>query len=106
MWARGGHFYFGETGHLHFGLTGNVRDWEVPSTHPFEFLTPSTHQAWARHGHTWSSLGTVEPDAGGSTRLIAEGPALSVLPDGLTVTVEPRTGNTAPSGRVVVAWAP
>ena len=66
----------------------------------------STYQAWVRHGRTWSSLGTVEPDAGGSARLIAEDPALSVLPDGLTVTVEPRTGNTAPSGRVVVAWAP
>jgi RNA polymerase sigma factor (sigma-70 family) len=65
-----------------------------------------TYQAWARHGRTWSSLGTVEPDAAGSARLIAEDPALSVLPDELEVTVEPRTGSTAPSGRVVVAWAP
>jgi hypothetical protein len=61
------------------------------------------YQAWARHGSTWTSLGT----ASGSTRLIAEGAALSTLPDALQVTiepVEPRTGSAAPSGPVVVAW--
>jgi RNA polymerase sigma factor (sigma-70 family) len=65
-----------------------------------------TYQAWARHGDTWMSLGTVEPDAGGSTRLIVEDSALATLPDGLEVTLEPRTGSAAPSGQVVVAWAP
>jgi hypothetical protein len=34
-----------------------------------------TYQAWARHGATWTSLGTVAPDADGSARLIAEDPA-------------------------------
>src|SRR5437773_6017517 len=65
-----------------------------------------TYQAWVRHGATWTSLGTVEPDAGGSARLIAEDPALAALPDGLEVTLEPRTGSAAPSGPVVVAWVP
>jgi len=65
-----------------------------------------TYQAWARHGSTWTSLGTVEPDAQGSARLIAEDPALAALPEELKVTLEPRTGSAAPSGRTVVAWAP
>jgi len=64
-----------------------------------------TYQAWARHGATWTSLGTVSPDAGGA-RLIAESPALAALPDALEVTREPRTGSAAPSGPVVVAWMP
>jgi len=64
-----------------------------------------TYQAWARHGATWTSLGTVSPDAGGA-RLIAESPALAALPDALEVTREPRTGSAAPSGPVVVAWVP
>src|SRR5881275_2312586 len=41
-----------------------------------------TYQTWVRHGVTWTSLGTVEPEAGGSARLIAEDPALAALPDG------------------------
>ena len=65
-----------------------------------------TYQAWVRHGATWTSHGTVDPDAGGSARLIVEDPALGALPDGLEVTLEPRTGSAAPNGRVVVAWAP
>ena len=63
------------------------------------------YQAWARHGATWTSLGTVLPATGGA-RLIAESPVLATLPDALEVTLEPRTGTAAPSGRVVVAWAP
>jgi RNA polymerase sigma-70 factor (ECF subfamily) len=63
------------------------------------------YQAWARHGSTWTSLGTMLPDAGGA-RLIAESPALAALPDALEVTLEPRTGSAAPSGPVVVAWVP
>src|SRR5438093_9087600 len=63
------------------------------------------YQVWARHGATWTSLGTVLPDRGGA-RLIAESPALTALPDALEVTLEPRTGSAAPSGSVVVAWVP
>ena len=65
-----------------------------------------TYQMWVRHGATWTSLGTVEPDAGGGARVIAEDPALAVLPDGLEVTLEAHTKGAAPSARVVVAWAP
>jgi RNA polymerase sigma-70 factor (ECF subfamily) len=64
-----------------------------------------TYQAWARHGATWTSVGTVEPDAGGNARLIAEAPALATPPDGLEVTVEPRAGSASPGERVIAAWA-
>jgi len=63
-----------------------------------------TYQAWARHGTTWSSLGTAEPDAQGSARVIAESPALGALPDAVEVTLEPRPGSAAPGGPVVAAW--
>lgn len=65
-----------------------------------------TYQAWVRHGTTWTSLGTAAPDASGSARLIPEDPALATLPDAVEVTLEPRAGSTAPSGRVIVAWTP
>src|SRR6185295_1138993 len=65
-----------------------------------------TYRAWALHGATWTSLGTVEPDAGGSARLIAEDPTLAAPPEGLEVTIEPRPGSATPSGPVVVAWVP
>src|SRR5262245_52801002 len=64
-----------------------------------------TYRAWVRHGATWSSLGTVQPDATGSARLIAEGATLAALPDGVEVTLE-RPGSVTPSGPVVVAWVP
>ena len=51
-----------------------------------------------------TSLGTVEPDTGGSARLIAEDPALVVLPDVLEVTLEPRPGSATPGERVIGAW--
>jgi RNA polymerase sigma-70 factor (ECF subfamily) len=63
-----------------------------------------TYQAWARHGSTWTSLGTVVPDAAGSARLIPENPRLSTLPDALEITVEPSAGSAAPGGPVIVAW--
>jgi len=73
----------------------------------FRALSPGeTYQAWARRGPVWVSLGTAQPDAGGSARIIAEAPALAALPDAITVTVEPRGGSVAPSERVVVAWTP
>ena len=37
------------------------------------------YQAWARHGATWTSLGTVLPATGGA-RLIAESPVLATMP--------------------------
>ena len=64
------------------------------------------YQTWARHEATWTSLGSVAPDAEGSGRLISEDGALAVLPDELKVTIEPRAGSAVPRGRVVVAWAP
>lgn len=66
----------------------------------------NVYQAWVRHGTTWTPLGTVLPDADGGARLIAESPALDASPDGVQVTIEPRGGSAAPSGRVVVAWTP
>jgi hypothetical protein len=48
----------------------------------------------------------VQPDAGGSARLIAENAALAVLPDELQVTLEAGNGRDTPSGRVIVAWVP
>jgi hypothetical protein len=65
-----------------------------------------TYQAWARHGATWMSLGTAEPDATGGARLIPEDPALAALPDALEVTLEPRGGSPAPGARIVVSWLP
>jgi RNA polymerase sigma factor (sigma-70 family) len=74
-----------------------------------KFAPPSAgraYQAWARHGATWTSLGTAEIEADGSARLIAESPALATPPDQLEVTLEPLAGSAAPSGPAVVAWAP
>ena len=68
--------------------------------------TGRTYQAWVRHGAVWTSLGTVEPDANGGARLIAEDARLAALPDGVQVTIETSGGSRTPSGRVVVAWAP
>ena len=62
------------------------------------------YQAWVRHQGVWTSLGTAQPDASGNARLIAEGPALAVLPDAIQVTQEPIGGSAAPSGPVVVTW--
>lgn len=69
-----------------------------------------TYQVWARHGTSWTSLGTVQPDADGSGRLIAESPELALAPDGVEVTLEPRAASATPSAtpgaRVIVAWSP
>jgi len=66
--------------------------------------TGQTYQAWVRHQGIWTSLGTAQPDANGNARLIAEGPALAVLPEAIQVTQEPFDGSMVPSGPVVVAW--
>jgi RNA polymerase sigma factor (sigma-70 family) len=65
-----------------------------------------TYQVWARHGGTWTSLGSVEPDADGNGRLIAESPALATVPDAVEVTLEPQPGSATPGTHVVVSWAP
>ncbi len=64
------------------------------------------YQAWVRQGAVWTSLGVVSPDSEGSARVIVEDPAVSALPEALEVTREPGSGSTAPTGPVVVAWAP
>lgn len=63
-----------------------------------------TYQVWVRHKGVWTSLGTVQPDSSGSARLIAENPALMVLPEAIEVTLEPNGESREPSARVVVAW--
>jgi RNA polymerase sigma-70 factor (ECF subfamily) len=63
-----------------------------------------TYQAWVRQGSVWTSLGTVEPDANGGARLIAEDARLAALPDAVQVTIEPTAGSRTPTGRVVVEW--
>jgi RNA polymerase sigma-70 factor (ECF subfamily) len=63
-----------------------------------------TYQAWVRHQGVWTSLGTVQPDANGNARLIAEGFPLAALPDAIQVTQEPSGGSMVPSGPVVVVW--
>ena len=65
-----------------------------------------TYQVWARHGGTWASLGSVEPDADGNGRLIAESATLATVPDAVEVTLEPRPGSMTPGPHVVVSWAP
>jgi hypothetical protein len=62
-----------------------------------------TYQAWIRHGETWTSLGTVRPDAGGAARLIVEGSEVTPLPDAVEITREPARGSPSPQGPVVVS---
>jgi RNA polymerase sigma factor (sigma-70 family) len=74
----------------------------------YSFFGPApagqTYQAWVQHDSVWTSLGTFQPDANGSARLIAEGSAYSTLPDAIEVTLEPSAGSAAPGGPVVIAW--
>ena len=62
-----------------------------------------TYQVWVRHGQTWTSVGTVRPDASGGARLIVQGPAVTPLPDGVQITREPARGSPSPQGPVVVS---
>jgi RNA polymerase sigma-70 factor (ECF subfamily) len=64
----------------------------------------ATYQAWARYAGVWTSLGTIEPDASGSARLIVENDALVTPPEGLEVTVEPRGGGETPGTQVIASW--
>jgi RNA polymerase sigma-70 factor, ECF subfamily len=61
-----------------------------------------TYQGWVRHGQTWTSIGTVRPDASGAARLIVEGPGVTPLPDAVELTREPARGSPSPQGPVVV----
>ncbi len=63
-----------------------------------------TYQAWVLYRGTWISLGTARPDASGEARLIAEGPAVTALPEAVRVTLEPLGGSGYPEGPVVVDW--
>ncbi len=65
-------------------------------------LVGRTYQVWVRHQGTWTSLGTIQPDANGAARLLAEDPVLATMPEVIQVTLEPTEGSTAPSGPVVV----
>jgi RNA polymerase sigma-70 factor (ECF subfamily) len=64
-----------------------------------------SYQAWALLAGHWTSVGLARPDASSRTRLIAEGPAFAVRPEGLEVTLEPEGGSAAPAGPVLIAWA-
>ena len=63
-----------------------------------------SYQAWIRHGERWSSLGTVQPDASGRARIVAEGADYAAAPDELELTLETAAGSAAPTGPVVAAW--
>ena len=73
-----------------------------------ELLSPApsgkTYQAFARHGQTWTSLGTFTPNADGTAQVIAEDSALTTPPDQLVVTLEPSGGSAAPTGETILAW--
>ena len=65
--------------------------------------TGDTYQVWVRHGQTWTSMGTVRPDAGGEARLNVETPGATVLPDAVEITREPARGSPRPQGPIVVS---
>jgi RNA polymerase sigma-70 factor (ECF subfamily) len=73
-----------------------------------ELLPPApagqTYQAWARHGETWTSLGTLVPNADGAAQVIAQDAALVTTPDAVAITLEPSAASHAPSGQVVLVW--
>jgi RNA polymerase sigma-70 factor (ECF subfamily) len=62
------------------------------------------YQIWVLHRGVWTSLGTVVPNADGSARTIAEGPALAAMPDAVEITIEPTDGSVAPNGPVMARW--
>jgi RNA polymerase sigma factor (sigma-70 family) len=62
------------------------------------------YRIWVQQNGAWTSLGTVEPNAQGSARLILEGPNVTTFPDVLEVTREPSASGTAPGETVVVHW--
>lgn len=62
-----------------------------------------TFQVWVRHGQTWTSMGTVRPDAGGDARMIVETSAATPMPDAVEITREPARGSPRPQGPVVVS---
>jgi RNA polymerase sigma-70 factor (ECF subfamily) len=73
-----------------------------------ELLPPApagqTYQAWARHGDTWTSLGTLVPNAEGAAQVVAQDAALAETPDAVEITLESGSGSRAPGGQVVLVW--
>jgi RNA polymerase sigma-70 factor (ECF subfamily) len=73
-----------------------------------EVLPPApagqTYQAWARHGDTWTSLGTFAPNADGAAQVVAQDSALVNAPDAVEITLEPGSGSRVPGGQVVLVW--
>jgi RNA polymerase sigma-70 factor, ECF subfamily len=85
------------------GRTGN--DLAVLTTEALPGLPPGrTYQAWVRHGDHWTSLGTFEPNADGTARVIAENAELTTPPEAVEITVEAAGGSQTPDGPVVLAW--
>jgi RNA polymerase sigma-70 factor, ECF subfamily len=62
------------------------------------------YQVWALERGLWTLLGTVEPDASGSGRMIVERGELATLPEAVRITREPTSGSSSSAGEVVVAW--
>jgi RNA polymerase sigma-70 factor (ECF subfamily) len=69
-----------------------------------ELPAGQVYQVWAHQNGAWVSLGFVQPNPQGTTRLILESSAVTAFPDALQVTREPAPGSPAPSGPPVVAW--
>lgn len=63
------------------------------------------YQAWARYGNAWVSLGVFRLDGTGHGLLLVDQHGRG-MPAALEVTVEPAGGSAAPTGPVVVSWAP
>jgi len=62
------------------------------------------YQAWLLHDGAWVSLGTALPDVDGKARIVAQDGAVAFLPEALRVTLEPKSGSTAPRGQTVLEW--
>jgi hypothetical protein len=63
----------------------------------------AVHQAWARRGGVWRSLGVVPLEADGHALVIVDQPD-TAPPEALQVTLEPAGGSNAPTGSAVVSW--
>jgi RNA polymerase sigma-70 factor (ECF subfamily) len=63
-----------------------------------------TYRAWMLSSGTWIPVGSATPGADGNALIIAEGQALTSLPEGVEVTVEPAGGSPAPRGPVIIQY--
>jgi hypothetical protein len=62
-----------------------------------------SYTAWIRHGETWTSLGSLDLRSDGSALRVMRDRSVSVSPDELRVTREPRP-TSVPRGDTVLAW--